>query len=105
MGAREGRGGAEVNGRGQVVRCGRDRRVPVAGEPGGAVAARALQPPKGMESHLCCVALEPPPPSHSQYSVSATSEASVFHSVKWGESLPSSLFYISGISDSFQEFL
>lgn len=86
MGAREGRGGAEVSGRGQVVRCGRGRRAAggAGEEPGGAAASWALLHPKGMGGHLCRVAFEAPAPSHSQYTLSATSQASVFHPVKWG---------------------
>lgn len=103
-GARRGRGEWAGPGR----RCGRGRRVPGAwGEPGGAAAAWALQRAQGMGGHLGRVALESPLPlpSHSQYTVCATSQASVFHPVKWGESLLSSLFCISGTPDSFQKFL
>lgn len=73
-----------------------------AGAPGTGWGSSPLGIPARVSdgSHLCLVTLEP-----ARTQVCTTCEASVFYPVKWGESVPSPLFCISGTPNSFQEFL
>lgn len=73
------------------------------GEKGAAAAVSAFPLPRALGGRLCLVPLEPS--SCPQDSVPASSEASVFHSVKWGESLHLLFSAYQGLLIPYRNFL
>lgn len=100
-GTRRGQGGwAEPGGKVWAGPAGSPQPPPP--EPGGATTTRAsYQIPKRLFFSLRALQLSP---GLRAWTSACPSEASVFHPIKWGESLTSPFFCSTGTPHSFQEF-